>query len=229
MMVDHGRLRDRMAGRPAREGDKLARGGLVPQHVDRGKLRLLAAGSGVRWGPQVRPAPAWHRLCYLVPPGAKPGRRPARLERLPGHTRQQLPQEGPELSSNPLNDRASVSVRAPATTMDREAVLQRFGGDREALMRAVVTFDEEWPGWLADMRQAIAVGRAKDLERAAYRVAGAARTFSAESTLHAAMEMEQMGRDGTLDGAEQALAGLVDEADALGVQLAQWLASPAPG
>ena len=131
--------------------------------------------------------------------------------------------------NTPPSDRATVSVRNADTAMDREAVLQRFGEDREALIRAVEAFEKEWPGWLADMRHAIAVGRAKDLERAAYRVAWAARTFSAEGTLHAAMELEQMGRNETLDGAERALARLVDEADALGVQLAQWLASPAPG
>ena len=51
LRVDHGRPRDRMAGRPVREGDILARGGLVPRHVDRGQLRLLAAGTGVRWAP----------------------------------------------------------------------------------------------------------------------------------------------------------------------------------
>lgn len=102
---------------------------------------------------------------------------------------------------------------------DREAALQRFGGDLDALRRNAAAFMADCPGRLAEIREAILQGNARALERAAYRLDWLLSTFSAGAAFDAAFRLEKMGREGNLCGAEAVYRRLEREIESLGLAL----------
>jgi HPt (histidine-containing phosphotransfer) domain-containing protein len=59
-----------------------------------------------------------------------------------------------------------------------------------------------------------------EIERAAHTIKGSVGNFAAKAAFDAAMELERIGRDGTLDQAEAARVRLEDELDRLKPALA---------
>mgnify|MGYP005842891365 FL=1 len=88
----------------------------------------------------------------------------------------------------------------------------RFVKGDSALLRVVVEAAlEEAPRLLNDIAQAVANGDAKALERSAHTLKGDFRYFGASPVFHRAFRLECMGKEGKLEGADEALADLQPE------------------
>jgi CheY-like chemotaxis protein len=107
------------------------------------------------------------------------------------------------------------------SVMNCQAALDRVRGDQQALRQLAGLFTEECRQLLGDMRRAIANQDATLLRRSAHTLRGSAAIFAAESTIDAAMKVEELGRQGDLSGAEQACADLEKETDRLLPAIAQ--------
>jgi two-component system, sensor histidine kinase and response regulator len=95
--------------------------------------------------------------------------------------------------------------------LDTTAVLKRLGGDDELLREIATMFLDEYPRMISAIREAIALGDAESLERAAHAFKGSVGNFCAERASQRALRLEIMGRDSKLAGAEEACARLEEE------------------
>ncbi len=95
--------------------------------------------------------------------------------------------------------------------IDDEGVLARVGGDRDLLAELVGMFRQESPAALKDLREAIAHGDAPRLERAAHKLRGSLVAFGAGPAAQAALALETLGRQGTVNAAETPLRDLERE------------------
>jgi HPt (histidine-containing phosphotransfer) domain-containing protein len=94
------------------------------------------------------------------------------------------------------------------TSLDRAIALERVGGDAELLQEVARLFIDDYPNSMKSIRAAIDAHDAKALERAAHNLKGAVANFGAQATVQAALRLEQIGRAGRVEGAEQAFATL---------------------
>ncbi len=99
--------------------------------------------------------------------------------------------------------------------IDAAAIMRRVEGDRELLWETVELFLEECPKRLSDLRAAAGEGNSKAFEFAAHALKGSAQNLSAHRATAAASSLEALGRSGNLAGAEEALAELEREIEAL--------------
>jgi two-component system, sensor histidine kinase and response regulator len=116
------------------------------------------------------------------------------------------------------------SATGPA--FNEAEALGRTGGDQELLRELMGVFLGEYPGWLAEIRNAIAQNDAATLKRAAHSVKGAVGHFGARAAGDAAQRLETMGRDANLAGASAACATLEQELNRLQSALADFVAQP---
>ena len=113
---------------------------------------------------------------------------------------------------------AGPETRAASTDLmllDWEKAVTHFGGDETVISGLADLFVAECPKLMASLRKAIDVGNAADLRLHAHTLKGSAGVFMARTTVDAAQRLEQMGRDGNLDGAEEAWSALATELDRL--------------
>jgi HPt (histidine-containing phosphotransfer) domain-containing protein len=95
--------------------------------------------------------------------------------------------------------------------IDQEALLERVAGDPTFLASMVELFVLDAPLRLEAIRQALGRADAPGVERAAHSLKGALATMAADSVAAEALRLEQLGRSGSLHGADAMLATL--EAD----------------
>ena len=138
---------------------------------------------------------------HLLPPGAEP---PPVIVPPPAA----LPVVAVEEAAPP-----PVDEQPPA--FDRAAALGRLAGDESLLKELVEVFLEECPKWLADLRAAASAGDAVKLGRAAHTLKGAVDNCGGPRAYALALELEKMGREGRVDGAEDALGRLEREVSRL--------------
>ncbi len=112
---------------------------------------------------------------------------------------------------------------APEASLDKQAVLKAFDDDPEFFREAVELFIAEYPAMLAEIRAAVAAGKANVLERTAHALKGMVANFRSDATAQAAYSLEKMGREKTLDPAAQALETLSARVDELDRQLRNFL------
>jgi HPt (histidine-containing phosphotransfer) domain-containing protein len=93
--------------------------------------------------------------------------------------------------------------------VDRDALLDRVGGDEDLMREITAIFLAEYPELIQDIERAVAAGDAKGLERAAHSLKGSVSNFGAEAATQAAYRLEAMGRKGQIDEAPAALAELL--------------------
>jgi CheY-like chemotaxis protein len=127
---------------------------------------------------------------------------------------------GPSLRPPPPAPRAPI--------LDRATALARVGGDEQLLAGLVGVFRAELPGWLTELRQAVAAEDGARLRRAAHTLKGAVSTFGAAEAVAAALRLEQRGRDADLAGVAADLTSLEQALSRLGVALHDLAAGPAP-
>ena len=99
--------------------------------------------------------------------------------------------------------------------LDRAALLERLEGDAELLAEIVGVFLEDCPRLVASIREAVARGDARLLERAAHTLKGSVGNFGVSAAAAAALRLEQMGRQGELAQAGEACAALDREIERL--------------
>jgi len=95
--------------------------------------------------------------------------------------------------------------------LDRDALMDRVGGDVEFLQEIATLFMEDCPKLLGEIRTAVQVADARGLENAAHTLKGSVANFGAEAAREAARRLESMGRAGDLKPASQAYAELEEE------------------
>jgi HPt (histidine-containing phosphotransfer) domain-containing protein len=98
-----------------------------------------------------------------------------------------------------------------AGVVDWATALGRVGNDVELMQELARVFLEECPGWMAELRRALAGGDAAGVRRLAHTVKGSLGQFGARTAFDAAQRLEMMGRDGILAGAEEACVVLEAE------------------
>jgi len=104
-----------------------------------------------------------------------------------------------------------VEHEQPNDVLNLALALEHVGEDFGLLQDAAGLFVEEWPKLLSEIRQAVARRDARTLRQAAHTLKGAASHFGAELTCQAALRLETVAREGRLDQAPDALAGLESE------------------
>jgi len=95
-----------------------------------------------------------------------------------------------------------------AALIDEEALLERVAGDPLFLASMVELFVLDAPARLAAIRQGLGRADAHAVERAAHSLKGALATMAADAAAAEAFRLEELGRSGTLQGAELILAAL---------------------
>ena len=101
-----------------------------------------------------------------------------------------------------------MGTQGPEPALDRQVALLHLGGDVELLKEIAVSFLEDYPKVLAEIRDAIAKGGAKQLEAAAHTLKGSAANFGAAAVVASALELEQMGRAAQLEQSSDVLRAL---------------------
>ena len=94
---------------------------------------------------------------------------------------------------------------------DPESLWDRVDGDMHLLRELIEVFAEEGPKMLARIEDAVRRGSASDLEKSAHKIKGSALQFSAQAAAAVAFELEEMGRRGSVTGAEPLLHTLRQE------------------
>ncbi|MBV9122991.1 MAG: response regulator, partial [Planctomycetes bacterium] len=94
---------------------------------------------------------------------------------------------------------------------DREAAVEEMGGSLELLREIAQVFLEDCPRMLGELRTALDDKDAVRLRRAAHSLKGSAANFSAPAAVEAAWKLEEMGRQGNLQGAAESLPELEQE------------------
>jgi HPt (histidine-containing phosphotransfer) domain-containing protein len=104
-------------------------------------------------------------------------------------------------------------VDGPETNplLDREAILERVGGDVEFLQEIAGLVAEDCPKLLTQIRSAISTGDPAAVEHAAHTLKGSVSNFGAEPARQAALRLEMLGRSGDLAQAPEACSVLEQE------------------
>jgi signal transduction histidine kinase/CheY-like chemotaxis protein len=106
---------------------------------------------------------------------------------------------------------------------DRKQALARVEGDMELMREIIGLFLDEYGNLMEEIRDSIKAGDAKKLERAAHTLKGMVGNFGAERAQKAALKLEKIGREGGLDGAEEAFHELEREVERLKKALDEFL------
>jgi CheY-like chemotaxis protein len=111
--------------------------------------------------------------------------------------------------------------------LDEGAALERAGGERALLVELAGMFLSDAPVVVETIRDALADGDAKAVQRAAHKLKGSLLVLAADPASHAALRLETLGAQGALDQAAAALEALEREIERLKPALAS-LASATP-
>ncbi|HYO83210.1 MAG TPA: Hpt domain-containing protein [Bryobacteraceae bacterium] len=102
----------------------------------------------------------------------------------------------------------NVIDNQPKPLFDRDAILDRVGGDEELLREITEIFLSEYPGLLEEIRTAVDTRDTGKLEVSAHTLKGSVSNFGADAATAAARDLEAMARKGQLDDAPNALNAL---------------------
>jgi two-component system, sensor histidine kinase and response regulator len=106
---------------------------------------------------------------------------------------------------------ASVAASSDPPVVDWAVARKQFDGGDDVVREFIALFREQIPQLMADLRQAIDSNDESLLRRSAHTLKGSASYFGAEPLVQAAFILENVGRDGSIDGAPVALANLERE------------------
>jgi two-component system sensor histidine kinase/response regulator len=129
----------------------------------------------------------------------------AEIERLVSDTSAPAAQSAPAVMAEPAN----------GEVLDRAAFFERIEGDTDLLADMVGLFLRECPCHLVAIREAVACGDARTLERAAHTLKGSVSNFAAPAAAAAVLRLERMGREGDLARAAEDCAALEMELERL--------------
>jgi len=95
--------------------------------------------------------------------------------------------------------------------IDKEALLSAFDNDWDFFKEAVDLFIDEYPQMMEAIHGAIKAADAATLERTAHALKGMVSNFQAELAAKTALSLEQMGREGAIESADQIFKSLAGE------------------
>ena len=116
----------------------------------------------------------------------------------------------PEVSARGRVERKAVNI---------DEILDRLGGNVGLLQSVVALFEEDSPGQMARIQDAIRDGDAPALMAAAHTLKGSLLVLSADRASTAALELEKLGRQSKLQGAADWFAILESEVHAVSSEL----------
>jgi signal transduction histidine kinase/DNA-binding response OmpR family regulator len=103
----------------------------------------------------------------------------------------------------------------PSAVLDREEIEERVGGDTKLLRELIDLFFADCPRMWQNVRDALSLGDAVKLSRAAHTLKGSVGVFGAKSAREAAEHVEQLARAGNLAQAAEAVTQLEAELERL--------------
>jgi HPt (histidine-containing phosphotransfer) domain-containing protein len=103
----------------------------------------------------------------------------------------------------------------PSAVLDREEIEERVGGDTKLLRELIDLFFADCPRMWQNVRDALALGDAVKLSRAAHTLKGSVGVFGAKTAREAAEHLEQLARAGNLAQAAEAVTQLEAELERL--------------
>jgi PAS domain S-box-containing protein len=124
----------------------------------------------------------------------------------PVHAEQLLEAIERVIGSPAPQGRQSEVTEIEEAGFDWSMALRAVGGDRGLLQSLAEAALGEVPNLLTRVREAVAAGDGKALQIAAHALKSSVRYFGQTQTAEHAYTLERMGRDGTLDDAEEPLA-----------------------
>ena len=117
---------------------------------------------------------------------------------------------------------AAASRETPETVWDPTTILAEVEGDRELLLKLIGRFLDQYPKVLSEIRASVSQRDSAMLERSSHKLKGSVSNFGARNAYEAARRLEEMGRNGDLVGAEEAIVVLETEICRLQDDLAEF-------
>ena len=107
------------------------------------------------------------------------------------------------------------SIVGAVSAFDQDAALGRVGGDVAQLREIIDIYFSECPGWLTQIREGVTNGDAAVVRRGAHSLKGAVSIFGSKEVCNLAQQLETMGRDQNLAGADDVVLQLKRAIDEL--------------
>ncbi len=121
------------------------------------------------------------------------------------------------VTNQPASQAATTPVRADK--VDREALLEGFGGRADLLKHVVEVFLEDGPATLARLKQAIQSGNSTEVAAIAHSLKGSVGLFSQGQAFEGVRRLEQAGKSGDLAQAETVRAEVEESVARLTTEL----------
>ncbi len=118
---------------------------------------------------------------------------------------------------------------AAADTLDRRRLMANHAGDMALLAEVIELFNNSSPGYLADIRDAVARGDSRKLQQTARKFRGAVGNLCATATAEAMQLLETIGRANRMAEADDALATAESELTRLQWALVEFVHSNTSG
>ncbi len=115
-----------------------------------------------------------------------------------------------------------------AFPLDKKALFSRVDNDGALLAELISLFLKDCPRLLCQLEEAIGRQNPTDVSSTAHTIKGSLGNFCAPAAFDAALRLEAMGRNGSLDGADQAWTSLTGEIERLKMALESVAAEVAP-
>jgi CheY-like chemotaxis protein len=121
------------------------------------------------------------------------------------------------VTNQPASQAATTPVRA--AKVDRDALLEGFGGRADLLKHVVEVFLEDGPATLARLKQAIQSGNSTEVAAIAHSLKGSVGLFSQGQAFEGVRRLEQAGKSGDLAQAETVRAEVEESVARLTTEL----------
>lgn len=122
---------------------------------------------------------------------------------------------------------ATIPFSEDLQVFDRDTALARIGGDDELLGEVAQLYLLEYPGLVQEIADSIGSASMKTLRGSAHKLKGSLGLLGAERAASAALALETLGRNETIEGAEQGLQVLLAELEAFHAALRESLGGAA--
>jgi HPt (histidine-containing phosphotransfer) domain-containing protein len=119
-----------------------------------------------------------------------------------------------EAAAGTVGEKKSVSLNS-------DELMRSFANDRSLFQELVEIFISDYPRMLDALRESLKGADAKTLSRTAHSLKGMLRNFQAEAAAEKAFELEQIGRQEKLEGADRMVDSLADQLDGVARKLKQ--------
>ena len=115
-----------------------------------------------------------------------------------------------------------------ARTFDETELLERVEGDIEFLGDTVEMLTADGPVLLEQLKRFLAAGDAQAVGRSAHALKGMVSNFCAADVVRCALEVERMGKSGSLESATAAMRALEEGLGSLTAELVQFVKARRP-